>query len=343
MSFGIEVMCAEECDFAPLPCSDSPQILSASDSLCVLFREDCVDSSLVASSKIAENPALTEKSPTGDSLKITQETIKIGVLERPKILDMFTNLPRDWSNWAKLAFTSEQIPLISAITISTVGLVVTDYETWQPFKKWYESSKNVHDMNEAFVFMGDGKFQFGIAVGFGIGGFIFDDTKALRTGSQITEVILACGGVVQLLKHLTGRESPVVTTTPTGRWKLFPSQIEYIKHVPEYDAFPSGHVATALATLTVIAENYPEQTWIKYVGYPAVGAIALGLVSTSIHWWSDFPLSIALGYSFGMVVSHTQENQKTIGQNSVSKQYFPSLALTTLSDGKPALNFSWKL
>jgi hypothetical protein len=28
------------------------------------------------------------------------------------------------------------------------------------------------------------------------------------------------------------------------------------------------------------------------------------LVATSIHWWSDIPLGIAIGYSFGMIASH---------------------------------------
>jgi len=126
----------------------------------------------------------------------------------------------------------------------------------------------------------------------------------LRTASQTTEAILACGGIVQLLKHVTGRESPFVSTKRTGKWQFFPNQIQYSKHVPHFDAFPSGHLATATTTLIVIAENYPELTWLRPVGYAALGAISSSLVAYGIHWWSDFPLALVLGYSFGEIASH---------------------------------------
>ncbi|MEP7219905.1 MAG: phosphatase PAP2 family protein, partial [Bacteroidota bacterium] len=146
--------------------------------------------------------------------------------------------------------------------------------------------------------------------------------------------------VVQFLKHTTGRESPFCATTPTGRWALLPNQIEYAKHVPHYDAFPSGHIATALATLTVISENYPDQQWIKYIGYPVVGAVGVALVATSIHWWSDLPLGIALGYHFGKIVS-------SHGRSPAKEAYAPTGAtpdfgISVLSDGAPALNCTWR-
>src|SRR5664279_4126820 len=50
----------------------------------------------------------------------------------------------------------------------------------------------------------------GLAAAFAAYGFIAGDNRALRTGSQIVETILASGTVVQVLKHITGRESPFV-------------------------------------------------------------------------------------------------------------------------------------
>ena len=133
------------------------------------------------------------------------------------------------------------------------------------------------------------------------------------------------------------RQSIRIISSPTGKWILFPNQIEYAKHVPHYDAFPSGHIATALATLTVIAENYPEKTWIKWVGYPVIGSIAVGLVSTSIHWWSDIPLGMAIGYSFGMLVAHPESGNADL-KSSASIQ--PSLNFAVLSNGVPAIGLS---
>jgi membrane-associated PAP2 superfamily phosphatase len=156
------------------------------------------------------------------------------------------------------------------------------------------------------VFLGDGRPQFGVAAAFGLWGVAASDHRALTTASQTVEVILACGTVVQVLKHITGRQSPFVSSRPGGVWDFFPNQIEYHKHVPRFDAYPSGHIATTLATVTVIAENYPEWWWVRPVGYAVTAALGISMVNTGIHWYSDYPLGLFLGYSFGMIVSHPE-------------------------------------
>lgn len=250
----------------------------------------------------------------------------------PGVFDMVTNLPSDWRDWAVHNFSWDKWPVYTAVTASTAAMIVYDNELWMPFKKLYETNKFAHDASDVFVDMGDGKFQFGLAAAFAGYGAIAGDRKALRTASQTVEVILACGAVVQLLKHVTGRESPIVTTTPTGVWKFFPSQIEYHKHVPHYDAFPSGHLATATATLTVISNNYPDVRWIKPVGYVCLAGIATGLAATSIHWWSDFPLALALGYSFGTLISPNPDQDVSVRDTEhkdiggTHMQFYPTFA-----------------
>ena len=281
-------------------------------------------------------PAIEKASSSADTTVLTiQQKDSSHTLN---VFNMFTNLPGDWYRWSKQTFTTNNIPLIAALGVMTAGMVVTDYELWQPAKKLYAKSHITREISDAFVGVGDGKFQFGLAIGFGVYGVIFSDSKALRTASQVTEVILACGGVVQLLKHLTGRESPFVATTRTGEWDLFPNQIEYHKHVPHYDAFPSGHIATAMATMIVISENYPNQKWIQYIGYPAVALVGVGLTTTSIHWVSDFPLGLALGYSFGMLIAHQFDTPKESKSASILT---PSAGLTMLPNGFLALQLSW--
>ena len=44
--------------------------------------------------------------------------------------------------------------------------------------------------------------------------------------------------------------------------------------------------------------------WLKTVGYIALGAISSSLVGYGIHWWSDYPLALALGYSFGEIAAN---------------------------------------
>jgi membrane-associated phospholipid phosphatase len=220
--------------------------------------------------------------------------------------DMFKNIPNDWARYSSITLTTEKIPAMIGMTAVTVALIVSDDATWKVSDSWYKNSNVVHTASDIFEWWGDGRTQFGLAAGFAAYGFAAGDQRALRTASQTTETILACGVVIQVLKHITGRESPKVSTEPGGAWRFFPNQIEYHRHVPHYDAYPSGHVATALATVVVIGENYPEITWIKPVGYTLTGLLAVAMVTTGIHWYSDYPLAIALGYSFGMLAAHPE-------------------------------------
>lgn len=269
--------------------------------------------------------------PTPDSL---HSIAPIRVLGRPGPLDWVTNLPGDWWRWGKQTFTVKQLPIVAGLTAITAATILTDYDSWQATKKPYDHNSTFHKVNDVTAYLGDGKVQFGIAAVYAAYGFAFNDDKAIRTASQTVEVILACGGVVQLLKHVTGRESPFVATTPTGAWRFFPNQIDYAKHVPHYDAFPSGHIATATATLTVIIENYPDQKWIPYVGYPILAGVATGLVATSIHWWSDIPLGVALGYSFGRLVAHPESSAAEAEKPGTPKT---DLGMSVRADGSPAL------
>jgi len=222
----------------------------------------------------------------------------------PGVLDFITNLPHDWADWSVDNIKLQYWPQISLIAASTAALIVYDNQLWTPLAKEYNRNKTFQTTSDLFVDIGDGRFQFGLSAVFLGYGFLAGDQRAIRTASEVTEVILASGGVVQLLKHVTGRESPIdITSNPTGRWDWFPNQINYLHHTSFYDAFPSGHLTTVLATLVVIANNYPEQTWIKPLGYAACAGVSMGLVAQSVHWWSDYPLAIALGIGFGNLLS----------------------------------------
>jgi PAP2 superfamily len=272
---------------------------------------------------------------THDStLPRTSTTSNIDRRAEPGVFDLITNLPSDWRDWAVDNFQLKYWPQFSLIAVSTGALIVYDNQIWKPFEKEYNTNMTFQNLSNDFVDVGDGRFQFGLAVAFGGYGFIAGDQRAIRTASQVCEVILASGGVVQLLKHVTGRESPIdintvttnptthVTTTttyPTGRWDWFPNQILYFDHTSHYDAFPSGHLTTALATLTVIANNYPEQTWIDPVGYAVCAGLSVGLVAQSVHWWSDFPLAIALGVGFGNLISPNPNGDVNVPQPSTKE------------------------
>lgn len=237
-------------------------------------------------------------------MKASTDINSSGNTYKLKWYDMFANIPRDYVRFYHEDITWNKVPIYLGIAGLTAGLIATDNATWTAADKFYHRRSINKNMSDLFEWVGDGRTQFGLAGVFAVYGFIGKDDRALRTASQVVEAILSSGAVVQLLKHITGRQSPFVSTKPTGEWRFFPNQIDYLKHTPAYDAFPSGHLTTSLATLVVIAENYPEQRWIWPATYVVETLLAASMVNTGIHWYSDYPLAVFLGYTFGEIVSH---------------------------------------
>ena len=241
--------------------------------------------------------------------------------EVPLWHEMITNLPSDWGRLSVLTFRVGTLPTLAGLTLITGTLIASDKDTWNATRRAYEDSRFVHSVSDVFVSVGDGTYQFGLAAGFAVYGFVASDHRALRTASQTTEAILACGLVVQLLKHISGRESPAVATHDNGAWRFFPSIKEYHSNQSRYYAFPSGHIATGMATLTVLIENYPEATWMKPVGYTTIGLIGVGLVARGYHWYSDLPLGVALGYAFGKLAAHPEGWGSDSGENASTPRF----------------------
>lgn len=217
---------------------------------------------------------------------------------------MISNVPSDWVTWSKLTFKTDKIPLYLIVAGATAMLIQTDNSTWRASDRWYKNDKFIRGLSDDLVSVGDGKSQFGLGVAFALYGLIGNDNKALITGSEVIQSVLSSGSVVQVLKHVTGRESPFVSTRDRGRWDFFPDQIEYHKHVPCFDAFPSGHLTTTVATFTVIIENYPDVKWLVPAAVVLTTGLGISMVNTGIHWYSDYPLAIALGYTFGVIAAH---------------------------------------
>lgn len=142
---------------------------------------------------------------------------------------------------------------------------------------------------------------------YAIGKFNKNDYRALNTSNELVEVLLSVGIATQTIKRITGRQSPsaaIADGNDGGAWNPFPSFSAYAKHTPNYDAMPSGHVATYMATLTVIATNYPEIKWIKPVGYSLGSVLAFNMLTQRVHWASDYPIAILMGYVMGKNIAN---------------------------------------
>ncbi len=162
--------------------------------------------------------------------------------------------------------------------------------------------------NSVLYFLGDGLAHLGVVGGLLGYGMYYDNVQAISTASQTVEALLVTGIVVQVIKRTTGREAPFMATQDGGKWQWFPNQIEYNKKVPKFDAFPSGHLATVMATTTVLAENYPQHAYIWPVGSVVMGLLSFAMLNNGVHWAGDYPLALAIGYLSAHVVVERNRN-----------------------------------
>jgi hypothetical protein len=152
------------------------------------------------------------------------------------------------------------------------------------------------NVTAGFYMLGEGSISMAIAGGLYLYGKIEKDKRAIHTAADLTETFLTMGISTQIIKRITGRESPFVATARGGKWRPFPSFKNYQNHTSNYDAFPSGHLATMMATVTTLALNYPSNKLIKPIGYTIMGLTSLAMINNNVHWVGDYPLALALGY-----------------------------------------------
>jgi len=262
---------------------------------------------------------------------IEQQKSSQSALPAPAWYEMFTRIPGDYGTFFGEVFQTNAIIPIAGIAASTLALKSVDGRTIRATEVAYNASPFFQTASTALVIGGGGRDELAIAGAFAAYGFIANDNRALRTASETVESFLADGLFVQVLKHITGRQSPLVTTSNGGRWSFFPDQVQYQAHQPNYYSFPSGHIASAMAAVTVVAENYPEAWWIRPVGYAGTACLAASLAGQQYHWWSDFPLGLALGYMFGMIAAHpanaheSKDKLPASAQQSVKISFSPVL------------------
>jgi hypothetical protein len=242
-----------------------------------------------------------------------------------KPFSFLTNIPYNYTSYCKKTFRKDNLWNIAGMVGITSLFVYLDQPIIDEAQRFGRKiNVSGHDNTKTFIsidglnifrgptdlgsslyFLGDGWFHFSIAGGFLISATITKDSRAMNTGVQLVEGIITSGSVSQLLKHITGRQSPFKSTQDGGKWNWLPNQFEYSKHVPAYDAFPSGHLTSAMTVYTIIAENYPEYLpVIRPVAYTLMGALSFQMLNNGVHWFSDYPLALALGHTFGEIVVH---------------------------------------
>ena len=267
--------------------------------------------------------------------------------EKLEFKQIFTEIPGTTKATFKKSFSKESLPYWGVIIGSTGALYYYDEQIYSDLQKrgrnWglgnedntkpfitfggQELIRLPTDKGSALYFLGDGWTHASIGGAFLATGKIREDNHAYNTGMMIWHGMVVSTIFNQTLKRSFGRESPEVKTHERGLWRPFPSFNNYNSKTASYDAMPSGHVMTATMTFTILSERYPEQR--KYI-YPIgglwVSALMFQMVNNGVHWASDYPLGIAMGYMFGKYAAKMgQENKEENPEVSTNWKLVPTL------------------
>lgn len=284
---------------------------------------------------------------------------------QPKLepLSVITEIPQTLWETVKYSFTRESIPAWATILGTSAVLYHYDDDLYDGARntgaRWGigsdDKTKTVvkafgfdllrlpSDTGSALYFLGDGWIHMGIAAGFFTTGYFGDYNRAYNTGLQMVHGMVVSTFFSQALKRSTGRQSPNKSTSPRGRWRPFPSVKTYQAHTAEYDAYPSGHIMTATLVFTIINTNYPEYSaYVIPLEVLWLSALGFEMVNNGVHWASDYPLGIGIGYAVAKMATRmgghapdakTAATTKNSPTSLASWTYFPSV-----SDEGPTIN-----
>jgi len=243
----------------------------------------------------------------------------------PHAFDFITTAPKNYGDFVENSFEKNSLKGLAVIAGATGALYIFDQqilEETQRFGRKIGLDNKDHskptftigddhfmyaptDVGSSILFLGDGWTTIGLSAGFLTSGLLNHNAKSKLVASELMQGLLFSGFSSQVLKRISGREIPNARTKDRGRFSPFASPKEFNDNKARYDSFPSAHLMTAMTSLTILAENYEEMSWIRPVGYSLVALLSFQLMNTGAHWASDLPLAIGIGHMAG----------KTIAQN----------------------------
>lgn len=215
------------------------------------------------------------------------------------------------------------IPILSA----TAAAIIFDEQIYREIKNFQFKNKWVDDVSPIITYMGDDKAIQSASTLFLIGGFAFKNDKAKQTALMGYQTFIHSGIVIQVFKHLAGRQRPSVDDG-VDKWNGPAAMFKrYTESFSRYDAFPSGHTIMAVSLATVISEQYKEHKWVPITMYSLAAISGLSRVTEDTHWLSDIIIGGSLGYGIGKFITSSHQNTKWTLLPNYSKQNVSMTAL----------------
>lgn len=283
--------------------------------------------------KAQEKDTITK--PTIENLTYQQFKINDNLTyqySKPKFFDFIAKVPHDFGLMGNMLLQKNNLIWFGTSVGTTAILLPIDQQIINGSRDFAQQiglqenhtysgplkmfPKNI---NSGIYRVGNGFTALLVGGGLLVYGLSNDDYRAIHTSSELMEGLIASGLLVQPIKRITGRESPFIAEqngNKGGDWNFFPSFTAYQKNTPYYDAMPSGHITTLMTTVIILSENYEEVKWIKPVGFGLMGLMGFEMLQSKVHWVSDYPIAIFMGYIIGKSIVKSRITE--IKNNNVS-------------------------
>lgn len=199
-------------------------------------------------------------------------------------------------------------------TFITAGLFMTDQATYNYIKNGKERTKTFRNTSPKITEFGANYGLFSLAAFSGYS-LLFNDPKAQETTYLALESFLTSSVWVVSMKWLAGRERPSAHSksgsADGGKWS---GPFAYFRNNPRksisnFDAFPSGHTATAFSIATVIAKQYDKTIYVPILSYTLASIVGITRIAESTHWASDVFVGAIIGYLSATQIVHNNPSQ----------------------------------
>jgi len=197
-----------------------------------------------------------------------------------------------------LHIKAKDIAWLVAIAGTTTILIANDEGIYREIKRIQADNAWIDRSSPVLSAMCEG-YPFAVGGLFLAHGLILRDPKSLDTGALALQAMVHSFLVVQVVKHLSGRQRPSwdgqdVWHGPYGFGR------RYSEGFAKYDAFFSGHTVTIWSLATVLAHQY--RGWVGPIAYATAALAGMATVTEDLHWVSDVLVGAAIGYAIGRLV-----------------------------------------
>jgi membrane-associated phospholipid phosphatase len=262
---------------------------------------------------------------TASNCAADEDTLALPSLKKPAELrdslslgkgsHFFTRLGEDFAIQATSPFrvNGKQAVVAGAGLGITAGLIVLDEGIDKNVRSLRADHPLIRNISPTLTQFGS---TYGILTAVAYTGYsvIWDDEEAQRTSMLIAEALITSGVWTRLGKLLAGRERPsaayIFSHDPGGRWSGLGGSLHRHSNesISKFDAFPSGHTATAFAIATVFAKRYNESTYLPVFAYSFATIVGFTRMIEHAHWASDVFAGACIGYLCAdQVVTHEED------------------------------------